>query len=1070
MRKIVETFVRFPFYANLIIIFLIIVGGISMYSMKKSFFPERESKILFVSVFYPGASPVEMEEGVTSRIEEAIRTIPGIYEINSTSSENSSRVTIEIIPGYDIDEALIEIKNAVDGISSFPTAAERPIVSKTRARSPAMQLIVTGDVDLLTLKEYAQQIEEELLASGVVSQISISGYPPLEISVEANEEDLLRYRITFSELQNAIAQNNRDVSGGQLRSMEEELLIRLRSRSADPNKIGNIIVRANADGSVIRIRDIALVKKKFSDTPNRAIEKGKLLVSMTISKLISEDLEEIDKYVTKYVEDFNKSNPSVELKIQRSYLDILKQRLDLLYNNGGQGLIMVILILGLMLSTRLSLWVAWGIPASFLAMFVVANLMGITINLMSLFGMILVIGILVDDGIVIGENIFQHFERGKGPMRAAVDGTMEVVPAVVTSVLTTIVAFMPLIFINGRMEMMYEMAIIVILSLSFSLFEAFFVLPAHLGNKHVLNRKVLLAKDKGFRKYTEGFFSWLRDYAYDRVLKLIVEWRYIVIAIPVAMMLITGGLIGGLFIKTTFFPRMEFDSFSINLAFTPGSGERQTMEYLQRFDSIIWEVNKEMMEEYNDTLPIIENSIIQIGSAFQGNERGSHAGSINISPRNSEQTGISSYEIIKKIREKIGPVTEAKKFTIGSMSMRFGKPISIGLLSRNIEELEQSRDYLYERLQELPQLKDVVNTNALGKQEILLKLKPKAYMLGFTETSIANQVRQAFYGGQAQRLQEGRDELRVWVRYPAEGRERIGQMEQMKIQTPQGVYPLTELVDYEMKRGPVNIQRFNSKREMRIDADLADPDASVTEITAQIKAEIIPQLKLNYPGITVEFMGQQKESKRNMDELLILFPLAFLAIIFILMVNFKSFEQPMLILIMIPIAVLGSIWGHGIHGKPLSILSLWGIVALTGVIVNDAVVFLAKFNSLIVEGLKVKAAIIEAGKSRLRPIILTTLTTSLGLFPLILEKSFQAQFLIPMAISLVYGVAFGTFFILIFFPALIMVLNDFRRVLRELWTGEKIEPEHVEIAWLHAQRKFQDEIEPGKLKKENQKK
>ncbi|MCF6357248.1 MAG: efflux RND transporter permease subunit, partial [Draconibacterium sp.] len=478
-----------------------------------------------------------------------------------------------------------------------------------------------------------------------------------------------------------------------------------------------------------------------------------------------------------------------------------------------------------------------------------------------------------------------------------------------------------------------------------------------------------------------------------------------------------------------------------------------------------WEVNKEMMVEYKDPLPIIENSIIQLGSAFQGSERGSHAGSISISPRNSEQTGISSYEIIKYIRKKIGPVREAEKFTIGSSSMRFGKPVSIALLSRNIKELEHARDLLFERLQELPQLKDIVNTNALGKQEILLKLKPKAYMLGFTETSIANRVRQAFYGGQAQRLQEGRDELRVWVRYPAEGRERIGQMEQMKIQTPQGVYPLTELVDYELKRGPVNIQRFNSKREMRVDADLTDPDASVSEITEQIKAEIIPELKLNYPGITVEFMGQQKESKRNMDELLVLFPLAFLAIVFILMVNFKSFEQPLLILIMIPIAILGSIWGHGIHGKPLSILSLWGIVALTGVIVNDAVVFLAKFNLLIVEGEKVKAAIIEAGKSRLRPIILTTLTTSLGLFPLILEKSFQAQFLIPMAISLVYGVAFGTFFILIFFPALIMVLNDFRRVLRELWTGEKIEPEHVEIAWLHSQRKFLDEIEKEKLAK-----
>lgn len=1056
MKKIVETFVRFPFYANLIIVFLLIVGGLSMYSMKKSFFPERESKILIVSVFYPGASPVEMEEGVTSRIEEAVRAIPGIYEINSTSSENSSRVTIEIFPNYDIDEALIEIKNAVDGISSFPSAAERPTVSKTRTTSPAMQLLVTGDVDLLTLKEYAQLVEEELLASGVMSQVTISGFPALEISVEANEEDLLRYGITFSEIQNAISQNNRDVSGGQIRSVEEEMLIRLRSRSADPNKIGDIILRANPDGSIIRIRDIALVKKKFSDTPNKAMENGKLLISLNIMKLITEDLEEIDKYVKKYVADFNIKNPSVKLKIQRSYLEILGQRLDLLYHNGGQGLIMVVLILGLMLSTRLSLWVAWGIPASFLAMFIVANLIGVTINLMSLFGMILVIGILVDDGIVIGENIFQHFEQGKSPMRAAVDGTLEVIPAVTTSVITTIIAFLPLIFITGRMEMMHEMAIIVILSLAFSLFEAFFVLPAHLGNKHVLNRKVIKAKDKGIRKYTERFFSWLRDYAYDRVLKLVIKWRYIVIGIPVAMMLITGGLIGGQFIKTTFFPRMEFDSFSINVAFTPGSGERQTMEYLQRFDSIVWEVNKELMEEYNDTLPIIENSIIKLGSALGGNERGSHAGSVDISPRNSEQTGISSFEIIQKIRQKTGPVSEAEKFTIGASRRRFGKPVSIGLLSRNIEELEQSRDFLFERLQDLPQLKDVVNTNALGKQEILLKLKPKAYMLGFTESSIANQVRQAFYGGQAQRLQEGRDELRVWVRYPAEGRERLGQMENMKIQTPQGVYPLTELVEYELKRGPVNIQRFNSKREMRIDADLIDPDASVTDILDQIKAEIIPELTLNFPGISVEFMGQQKESERNMSDLLFLFPLAFLAIIFILMINFKSFEQPILILIMIPISILGSIWGHGIHGKPLSILSLFGIIALTGVIVNDAVVFLAKYNRLIAAGGKVKDSIILAGKSRLRPIILTTLTTSFGLFPLILEKSFQAQFLIPMAISLVYGVAFGTMFILLFFPALIMVLNDFRRVLREMWHGKKIAPEHVEIAWLHAQRKMDD--------------
>ncbi len=1059
MKKAVELFVRFPFYANLIIIFLLIVGGMSLFSMKKSFFPERPSRMLFVTVFYPGASPVEMEEGVTSRIEEAVRAIPGIYEINSVSSENSSRVIIEIIPGYDIDEALIEVKNAVDGISSFPTAAERPIVFKQRTSSPAARLMITGEVDLLTLKSYAQQVEEDFLASGFISQVFLSGYPPIEISVEAREDDLLRYGITFTQLQNSISENNRDVSGGQLRSEEEELLIRLRSRSADPNKIGEIILRANADGSVLRIRDIAGVKKKFSDTPNKALEKGKPIVNINVNKLISEDLSQIDKYIKNYVEEFNLRNPGVELSITRSYLEILGSRLELLYKNGGTGLFLVVLVLGMMLSTRLSLWVAWGIPASFLAMFIVANLMGVTINMMSLFGMILVIGILVDDGIVIGENIFQHFEKGKSPMRAAVDGTVEVIPAVITSITTTIIAFSPLIFITGNMEMMFEMAVIVILSLFFSLFEAFFVLPAHLGNERVLNRKVLNARAKGIRKYTERFFNWLRNYAYDRVLKLILEWRYIVIGVPAAMIVITLGLIGGQFIRTTFFPRMEFDSFNINIAFTPGSGERQTMDYLQRFDSIVWTVNEELMADYGFNTDIIENSIIVLGSSFNGQESGAHAGNLDVSPRNSEETGISSYEIIDRIRRKIGPLPEAEKYSIGARA-RFGEPVSIGLLSRNIEELEIARDFLMDKLQEMPQLKDVVNTNALGKQEILLKLKPQAYMLGFNEMSIANQVRQGFYGGQAQRLQDGRDELRIWVRYPEEGRQRIGQLETMKIKTPQGEFPLTELVDYEMKRGPVNINRFNSRREIRVNADLVNPDASVTEILDQIRIEIIPEMRALFPGLAVEFQGQQKESNRNMADLLFLFPLAFLAMIFVLMINFKSFEQPLIILFMVPIAVLGSIWGHGIHGKPLSILSLWGIVALTGVIVNDAVVFLAKFNLLVEEGNKVIDAIIEAGKSRLRPIILTTLTTSFGLYPLILEKSFQAQFLIPMAISLVYGVAFGTMFILLFFPALILILNDIRRELRQLWHGKKLKREEVEIAWIHARRKIENGNKP----------
>ncbi len=1057
MKKVVEIFVKFPFYANLIIVFLIIVGGYSLYSMKMSSFPERPSKYIFVTVSYPGASPVEMEEGVTSRIEEAVRAIPGIYEINSSSSENSTSVSIEILPGYDIDEALIEVKNAVDGISSFPTAAERPIVYKRRTTSPAMQLLVTGDVDLITLKSYAQKIEEDFLASGIISQVSLAGYPSLEISVETKEEELLRYGITFSELQTAIENNNKDVSGGEIRSSKEELLIRLRSRSADPNKIGDIVLRANEDGSVIRIRDIAMVKKKFADTPRKTLVKGKPVVYIRVQKLITEDLVDITHYINDYVKEFNAKTPGVELEISRSFLEVLKSRLKLLYVNGGQGLFLVVLILGLMLSTRLSLWVAWGIPSSFLAMFIVANLIGITINMMSLFGMILVIGILVDDGIVIGENIFQHFESGKSPMRAAIDGTVEVIPAVITSVLTTIAAFAPLLFITGQMEMMYEMAVIVILSLIFSLFEAFLVLPAHIGNKVVLNRKVFSAKAKGLRKYIEGFIGWLRDYAYDRVIRLVLEWRYIVIGIPLAMMIITGGLIGGRMIKTTFFPRMEFDDFNINIAFTPGSGEQQTMGYLERLDSIVWVVNDEMKKEYSSSRDYIENSILTLGSGFDGDESGAHTGNIGVTPWDSEESGISAYEIIQRINKKVGTIPEAEKFTIGG-SNRFGSPVSIGLLSSNAEELDLAQEFLIEKLQQDSRLKDVVNTNPLGKQEVRLDLKPRAYMLGFDEVTIANEVRQGFYGGQAQRLQEGRDELRVWVRYPTEDRQTIGQMEKMKIKASSGEYPLTELVDYHLERGPVTISRFNGKREIRVEAEMMDPDDSAIEILDNIKANVIPELKRNFPGLTVEYQGQQKESVRSGNDILTFFPPAFLAIVFILMIHFKSFEQPMIIIILVPISILGAIWGHGIHGKPLSILSLWGVIALMGVVVNDAVVFLSKFNSLIAEGFEVRDSIIQAGKTRLRPILLTSITTSFGLFPIILEKSFQAQQLIPMAISLVYGVAFGTLFLLLFFPPLILILNDIRRAVRQFWYGRKFTQQEVEIAWIHAQRKIDETI------------
>jgi len=676
---------------------------------------------------------------------------------------------------------------------------------------------------------------------------------------------------------------------------------------------------------------------------------------------------------------------------------------------------------------------------------------GITINMMSLFGMILVIGILVDDGIVIAENIYTHFERGKSPMRAAVDGTMEVYPAVLTSVTTTIIAFTPLLLLQGgHMEYMAEMAFVVIFSLLFSLIEAFFVLPAHLASPYILRSK---ARAGIVRKILDKGVNFMRYKMYAATLKFAIKWRWVAIITPLALIIITVGLFGGGLIKATFFPAIPFDFFSVNLAFTPGSGEKQTLQYLQKFDDALWEVNDDLMDDYNDTISFIDYSFIGIGNAFDGAETGSHAGSIFVLVRNLEDTEVSSYEIVERLRSKIGPVPEADKFSVAGRNV-MGKPVSISLLGKDLEELQHARDFMIAEMSRLESLKDIIDNNAIGKREVQLKLKPKTYFLGLNHNDISNQVRQGFFGGQSQRLQIGKDEVRVWVRYPKHDRMSLGQMESMKIKTRVGEYPLSELATYDIERGPVNIRRYNGHREVRIDADLVNPDEPVPPILEKVRNDIVPRMIAEYPGVTVEFQGQQRTSSEATDDLISFFTIAFALMVMIIMIHFKSLSQGLIILLMIPLGWLGAIWGHGLEGIPVSMLSAWGMVALSGVIINDAVVFLSKYNNLLKEGKKVEEAAYEAGIARFRAIVLTTITTTVGLYPIILENSFQAQFLIPMAVSLAYGVFVGTGMLLLYFPALILIVNDLRVGMRYLWTGIKPDREGIEPVIRHMKRKI----------------
>lgn len=1014
---------------------------------KKSFFPEFSSRFITVSVSYPGASPKEMEEGITTRIEEAVRGIVGIKEITSNSMENYARVSIETTGKYDLDVTVQEVKNAVDAITSFPTAAEKPIVYKRRTTTNAMMVGLSGDVDMHTLKKYAQEIEEDFLNSGIISQVQVSGWPPLEISVEAKEKDLLKYKLTFDEIARAISLNNQDISAGMVRSDEEEIYIRSRSRNVDANKIGAIILRANPDGSYLRIRDVAVVKKKFADVASEFTMNGKPAAWINVQKLGEEDLEKIANYVNQYVSDFNKEHEEVKMEVVFDFLSILGQRLQLLYENGLTGLVLVVIALAMFLSFRLSMWVAWGIPASFLGMFIMAPLFGVTINMISLFGMILVVGILVDDGIVIAENIYSHFEKGKTPMKAALDGTLEVLRPVLTSVATTMIAFAPLLMLSGMFEFFFEMAFVVIFSLGFSLFEAFLILPNHVGSPHVLRSKSKQAK---LRKFFERFINYMKYKIYGRLLRKIIKWKWVALTVPVGIFLLTVGLFKGEFIQATFFPNIPFDMFNIDIAFKPGDGEKQTLEYLNKFEAAVWEVDKELMKEQNDS-SYIRSMFKFTGNSFGGNEQGSHAGTIMIFMRNMEGAKISTFDIADRVREKIGEVKEAEKFSVGGQN-RFGTPVSISLLGKDLSELKKAKTFLEDSLKTYPDLINVTDNDATGMPEILLNLKPKAYFLGLNHATISNQIRNGFFGGQAQRLQSGRDELRIWVRFPREDRQSIGQLEKMKIKTPKGEYPLTELVEYEIKRGPVNIQRYNGSREVRVNADLTDPYAPVPPILARIDSTLIPQIKAKYPGINIKYQGQSKESEDSMQEILLSFSVAFGLIILIIMIHFKSFSHGMIILMMIPLAWLGSTWGHGIEGLPVSLFSGLGMIALSGVIVNDAIVFLDKYNQNLIEGQTAEKAVFNAGIARFRPIVLTTITTSIGLYPIIFETSFQAQFLKPMAISLAYGVFIGTGFILLFFPVLILVRTSIKQGIKWLWLNFLYRKESVEPTIINSKR------------------
>jgi multidrug efflux pump subunit AcrB len=1039
----------------------VVFGVVGVINLKSSFFPLTDSKNITINVTYPGASPQEVEEGIVLKIEDNLKGLNGVERVTSTSRENSGNINVEIEKGKDIDFMLLEVKNAVDRVPSFPLGMEPLVVAKQEALRPTITFAISGtNIPLVTLKQIGRQVENDLRGIDGISQVQVSGYPEEEIEIAVNETDLLAFNLSFAEVAQAVNQASLITTGGTIKTNAEEYLIRANNRSYYADELSNLIVKSDPSGRKIKLKDIAKVKDQFSETPNSSYFDGNLSINVTITSTNTEDLISSADKTKEYIEDFNLKYENVKLDVVNDRSTTLVQRTALLTENAVIGMILVLLFLSLFLNTRLAFWVAFGLPVAFLGMFMLAGYFNVTINVLSLFGMIIVIGILVDDGIVIAENIYQQYEKGKSPEQAAIDGVMEVLPAILSAILTTILAFGIFLFLEGRIgELFSEVSVVVMLTLLVSLVEALIILPAHLAHSKAL-RKNDIVKKEGFLGFVQTGFSklryintfgdaimrWLRDNLYSPFLRFSLKYKFFTFSIFIVLMIFTFAFVKGGIIRVVFFPQIASDQVAIRLNMPNGTNAQITDSLISFIEEKALIVTREINDEYlgkDSKKYLVENIIKTIGP-------GSSVASIqiNLLPGEERPNDITTDLVAGRIRELVGPVLGVESLVYGGGRNFGGVPVSVSLLGSNINELKAAKAELKQNLENNVLLKDVTDNDPAGIKEISIVLNESAYALGLDLRAVMTQVRSGFFGAQAQRFQRGQDEIRVWVRYNLEDRSSINNLDDMRITTPNGQrIPLKEIASYSIARGDVAINHLEGRREIQVSADIKDSKkTSSTDIMAELKNEVMPEILSKYPTVTPSYEGQNRERLKLTNSLTPV-GLTVLALIYIVIAfTFRSYSQPLILLLIIPLSLPAVALGHWIHDFPLNILSLLGIIALIGIMVNDGLVLIGKFNSNLSEGMSFDDALYDAGRSRFRAIFLTSITTVAGLAPLIFEESRQAQFLIPMAVSIAYGIGFATLLTLIILPIFLSFSNFIKRNVKWLWTNKDVTKEEVERA------------------------
>ncbi|MEJ2602854.1 MAG: efflux RND transporter permease subunit [Gammaproteobacteria bacterium] len=1027
--------------ANLLMLLLIVGGLLFAGSVKQEVFPEVDLDIVTVSISYPGASPEEVEEGVILAVEEAVRGVDGIKEVSSIVNEGSGMTLAELLLDTDADQALNDVKSAVDRITSFPEDAERPVISLATNREQVLNLIVYGDLALRELDALAEQLRSDLLDDPRITLVEVDGLPPPEVSIEVPQAELRRYNLTLGQIAERVRAASIDLPGGTIKTSGGEVLVRTTERRDYGDEFDDIAIISNPDGSRVLLGQIARIVDGFRDTDTEAFYDGHPAAKLKVFRVGDDSPLEVADAVHEFIDERAGRLPaSVDLVVTDDSSEAFRDRIGLLLENGRLGALLVLIVLGIFLQPRLAFWVTLGMPISFLGVFLFMPVADISINIISLFAFILTLGIVVDDAVVVGEAVFANRSRYNDPLTSAVVGTREVLTPVVFAVLTTVLAFMPLLFVPGIIGKFFiNIPMVVIPILLLSLVECLMILPAHLAHvrrsgqfrPNPLMRPVY----RWQKRFSNGLENWIEN-RFRPLAERVAERRYLALSVALSVLIVAYATVASGRVPLTFFPRVEADFVSAGVELPFGAPVQETRRVMQEMIDAAREVAGELGDDADaGDGGLVQGIYSEIGKSQPntgggdisiGTQSGGHRALVTVYLAPAGERDVSAEQFANRWRERVGEPPAAERMTYNySVGPAAGAKVAIQLSHRDVLTLEHAAARLAQELSDYAGVFDVDSGLEEGKPQLDLELKPAARSLGITERDLANQIRSAFFGAEALRQQRGRDELRIYVRLPEKERETLYSVENFIVRTPGGgEIPLGQAAVVTEGRSFTEIRREDGKRVIEVSSDVDENVANAGRITAALTGEVLPALQDELPGLSWSLSGEQEAQAESIGGLMRGMLLALLAMYALMAVAFRSYVQPLLVLFAVPFGLIGAVLGHAIMGYTMSFVSILGLVALSGVVINGSLVLITAINDFRKEGVELHDAVISGTVRRVRPVVLTSLTTFFGLMPIIFETSLQARFLIPMAISLGFGVLFVTAIALLLVPASYLAMTD----------------------------------------------